>query len=93
MAPPTATTPAVVPPLHSVFPLEDSPIKTEVAESASLVRDAADTSDDEDDRQRCQHPGSGASGGAAGSHSGNSGNANSSHSEKGLARLRSNKNH
>merc|ERR1719187_324987 len=51
------------------------------------------TNDDEDDRQRCQHPGSGASGGATGSHSGNSGNANSSHSEKGLARLRSNKNH
>ena len=35
----------------------------------------------------------GNSGGAAGSHSGNSGNNNSSHSEKGLARLRSNKNH
>merc|ERR1712203_935962 len=49
-----------------------------------------------DDEDACGGPAgaSGASkGGAAGSHSGNSGNNNSSHSEKGLARLRSNKNH
>merc|ERR1719495_1813689 len=66
----------------------------ELMQATSLrVPVASYTSDDEDDRQRCQHPGSGASGGATGSHSGNSGNANSSHSEKGLARLRSNKNH
>merc|ERR1712179_524868 len=66
----------------------------ELKQATSLrVPVASYTSDDEDDRQRCQHPGSGASGGATGSHGGNSGNANSSHSEKGLARLRSNKNH
>jgi len=66
----------------------------ELMQATSLrVPVASYTSDDEDDRQRCQHPGSGASVGATGSHSGNSGNANSSHSEKGLARLRSNKNH
>merc|ERR1719410_1610846 len=66
----------------------------ELMQATSLrVPVASYTSDDEDDRQRCQHPGSGASGGATGSHGGNSGNTNSSHSEKGLARLRSNKNH
>jgi len=64
----------------------------ELMQATSLrVPVASYTSDDEDDRQRCQP--SGNSGGAAGSHSGNSGNNNSSHSEKGLARLRSNKNH
>jgi len=64
----------------------------ELMQATSLrVPVASYTSDDEDDRQRCQPPGN--SGGAAGSHSGNSGNNNSSHSEKGLARLRSNKNH
>merc|ERR1712183_838212 len=62
----------------------------ELMQATSLrVPVASYTSDDEDDRQRCQPPGN--SGGAAGSHSGNSGNNNSSHSEKGLARLRSNK--
>jgi len=64
----------------------------ELMQATSLrVPVASYTSDDEDDRQRC--PGSGANPGAGGSHGGNSANVNSSHSEKGLARLRSNKNH
>ena len=49
---------------------------------------ASYTSDDEDDRQRCQNQsGNGASGGNG------TGNASGERQEKGLARLRSHKNH
>lgn len=57
----------------------------ELMQATSLrVPVASYTSDDEDDRQRCHN---------ASGHSGNGAIGNSSHSEKGLARLRSHKNH
>lgn len=66
----------------------------ELMQATSLrVQVASYTSDDEDDRQRCQNQG--ASGGGASGGNNGSGNASggTGHSEKGLARLRSHKNH
>jgi len=62
----------------------------ELMQATSLrVPVASYTSDDEDDKQRCQNQG--ANGGASGGNAGNS--SGNEKSEKGLARLRSHKNH